>query len=121
MASINLSIKYRPVKIGFLVRDGSIEDLVKSAGINTLLWGGIYNPIIPVSKDIKFAEQLINLFSVDVLFPVFHTNEVDELMKKYSLLRDPGYYARNIFYEDYRTKKNVLGYLSSLNTIRYYW
>lgn len=81
MASINLSIKYRPVKIGFSVRDGSIEDLVKSASINTLLWGGIYNPIIPVSEDIKFAEQLINFFSVDVLFPVFHTNEIDELMK----------------------------------------
>lgn len=121
MASISLSVKYRPVKIGFLVRDGSIEDLVKSAGINTLLWGGIYNPIIPVSKDIKFAEQLINLFSVDVLFPVSHTNEIDELMKKYPLLRDPGHYAQNIFYEDYYTKKNILGYLSSLNTIRYYW
>lgn len=121
MASVNLSIKYRPVKIGFLVRDGSIEDLVKAAGISTLLWGGIYNPIIPVKEDKKFTEQLINLFSVDVLFAVNHTKEIDELLSKYPLLKDPGHYAQNIFYEDWHTKKNILGYLSSLNIVNYYW
>lgn len=121
MASINLSIKYRPVKIGFLVRDGSIEDLVKAAGINTLLWGGIYNPIIPVSTDSKFAEQLMNLFSVDVLFPVSHTKEIDDLTQKYPFLKDPGHYAENIFYEDWHTKKNIIGYLDSLNIVNYYW
>ncbi len=121
MASINLSIKYRPVRTGFLVRDGSIDDLVKAAGINTLLWGGIYNPIIPVSTDSKFAERLMNLFSVDVLFPVSHTKEIDDLIKKYPFLRDPEYYAENIFYEDWHTKKNVIGYLDSLNIVNYYW
>ncbi|WP_448590307.1 hypothetical protein, partial [Thermodesulfobium sp.] len=119
MASINLSIKYRPVRIGFLVRDGSIDDLVKAAGINTLLWGGIYNPIIPVSTNSKFAEQLMNLFSVDILFPISHTKEIDDLIKKYSFLRVPDYYARyteNIFYEDedWHTKKNIVRYLDSL-------
>ncbi|NMB80611.1 MAG: hypothetical protein GYA14_02200 [Ignavibacteria bacterium] len=121
MASVNLSIKYRPVKIGFLVRDGSIEDLVKSVGINTLLWGGIYNPIIPVSTDSKFAEQLMNLFSVDVLFPVSHTKEIYDLTQKYPFLKDPGHYAENIFYEDWHTKKNIIGYLDSVNIVNYYW
>jgi len=121
MASINLSIKYRPARIGFLVRDGSIEDLVKSTEINTLLWGGIYNPIIPVFQDLKFAEQLMNLFGVDVLFPVSHTKEIDEFVKKYPFLSDPEHYAQNIFYEEDHTKKNILGYLSSLNIVNYYW
>jgi len=121
MASINLSIKYRPVRIGFLVRDGSTDDLVKAAGINTLLWGGIYNPIIPVSTNSKFAEQLINLFSVDVLFPTSHTKEIDDLIKKYPFLRTPAHYAENIFYEDWHTKKNIVGYLDSLNIVNYFW
>jgi hypothetical protein len=121
MASVNLSIKYRPVRIGFLVRDGSIDDLVKAAGINTLLWSGIYNPLIPVATENKFAEQLMNLFSVDVLFPVNHTKEIDDLIKKYPFLSDPGHYAQNIFYEDYHSKKNILGYLSSMNIVNYYW
>ena len=86
MASVNLTIKYRPIRIGFLVRDGSIEDLVKAAGINTLLWGGIYNPFIPVGTENEFAEQLMNLFSIDVLFPVNHTKEIDELIhSKYEI------------------------------------
>lgn len=120
MASVNLTIKYRPIRIGFLVRDGSIEDLVKAAGINTLLWGGIYNPLIPVGTENEFAEQLMNLFSIDVLFPVNHTKEIDELIKKYPFLRIPEHYAQNIFYEDYYTKKNILGYLSSMNIVDYW-
>jgi len=51
MSTINLSVKYRPIKIGFLVEYGDIDALVRTAGMNNLLWGGIYNPIIPVSKD----------------------------------------------------------------------
>jgi hypothetical protein len=121
MASTNLSIKYRPVKIGFLVRDGSVEDLVKASGINTLLWGGIYNPIIPVSADKEFAEQLMDLFSVDVLFPVSQTKEIDNLIKEYPFLKAPMHYNQNIFYEDYRSKKNNIGYLDSLNIVNYYW
>lgn len=121
MASINLSIKYRPVRIGFLVQDGSIDDLLKAAGINTLLWGGIYNPIIPVSTNSKFAEQLMNPFSVDVFFPTSHTKEIDDLIKKYRFLRAPAHYAENIFYEDWHTKKNIVGYLDSLNIVNYYW
>jgi hypothetical protein len=122
MATTSLSIKYRPVKIGFLVRDGNVEDLVKASGINTLLWGGIYNPIIPISATNKdFSKQLLNLFSVDVLFAVSHTTEIDEVIKDNPFLRDPGHYAENIFYEDWQTKKNILGYLDSINIVDYYW
>jgi hypothetical protein len=122
MATTSLSIKYRPIKIGFLVRDGSVEDLVKAAGINTLLWGGIHNPVIPISATNKdFSNQLLNLFSVDVLFAVSHTPEIDEIIKNNPFLRDPGHYAENIFYEDWHTKKNILGYLDSINIVDYYW
>lgn len=122
MATTTLSVKYRPLKIGFLVRDGSVEDLVDAAGINTLLWGGIHNPIIPISSTNKdYCSQLIKLFSVDVLFAVSHTAEIDEIIKNNPFLRDPGRYAENIFYEDWHTKKNILGYLDSINIVDYYW
>lgn len=39
MATTTLSLKYRPIKIGFLVRDGSIEDLVRVAGIYSKING----------------------------------------------------------------------------------
>ena len=122
MATTTLSVKYRPLKIGFLVRDGSTEDLVKAAGINTLLWGGIHNPLIPISATNKeYSNQLLNLFSADVLYAVSHTKEIDEVIKNSQYLKTPGHYAENIFYEDWHTKKSVLGYLDSMNIVDYYW
>ncbi len=89
MATNSLSIKYRPIKIGFLIRDGSIDDLVKAAEINTLLWGGIRNPIVPVTESNKdFSNQLLNLFSVDVLFAVARTEEIDKIISDNPFLRD---------------------------------
>jgi len=121
MASVNLLIKYRPVKIGFLVRDSSVEDLVKAAGINTLFWGGIYNPLIPVSINSKFAEQLIDLFFCRCIFPDNPYKKINDLINKYPFLRVPEYYVENIFYEERNTKKNIIGYLDFLNIINYYW
>ncbi len=122
MAFSRASIKYKPLRVGFLVRDGNLEDLKKAAGINCLLWGGIYNPILPiVSGDNAFAEQLMNLFSVDLLYAVAQTPEVEAFKAKYPFLRDPRHYAENIFYEDWNTKKQVLGLLDSKNIVDLFW
>lgn len=122
MPTVNISIRYRPVRIGFLVRDGRLEDLVTAAGINTLLWGGIYNPIIPVSATgSSFAEQLIKLFSVDVLYAVSNTQEIESVIQSYPLLKDPSHYAENILYQDWHSKRQILGYLDSINIVDYHW
>jgi hypothetical protein len=122
MSTISLSIKYRPVRIGFLIPEGSIDNLVKAAELNCLLWGGIYNPIIPVSsKTEEFANKLINLFSVDVLYPITHTYEIDKVLESNKYLKAPTYYSQEIFYEDSDTKKNVPGYLDAGNIFNFYW
>ena len=114
MSTINLSVKYRPVKIGFLVEYGDIDALVRIAGMNNLLWGGIYNPIIPVSKDTTFAERLIKLFSVDVLCPICRTIPIDTLIKKSKFLKSPDFYGKSIFLDD---SESLLAYLDSYNVI----
>jgi len=114
MSTINLSVKYRPVKIGFLVEYGDIDALVRTAGINNLLWGGIYNTIIPVSKDTTFAEKLIKLFSVDVLCPICHTDAIDNLIKKYKFLKLPDFYGKSIFLDN---NESLIAYLDSYNAI----
>src|ERR1700732_3723151 len=38
----------RPVRIGYLVNPADIESLRKVLQLNACLWGGIYNPIIPM-------------------------------------------------------------------------
>jgi len=51
MPTTSVAISYRPVKIGFLIEEGSFKQFIGCCKINTLLWGGIYNPIIPVGKN----------------------------------------------------------------------
>jgi len=122
MSFSRLSVKYKPLRIGFLVRDGSIEDLVKAAGINSLLWGGIFNPIIPIKNGNNiFAHQLIKLFAVDVLYSVTNTQEITDFKSKYPFLRDRGHYAEDIFHEDWRTKKKIPGFLDSRNIVDLLW
>lgn len=116
------SIRYRPLRIGFLVRPGSLADVKKAAGINCLLWGGIYNPIIPVAEgDSSFAEQLIDLFGVDVLHAVSSSPAIDALVAKYPFLRDASHMAADIFYEDWYSKKQVLAVLDVRNVVELLW
>lgn len=43
-----VKVKLRPIKLAFLVNPEDKESLLNAIEINTFLWGGIYNPIIPV-------------------------------------------------------------------------
>ena len=48
MIDLNATIRLRPIRIGFLVRPndlGSVQEIMRYC---TTVWGGIYNPIIPV-------------------------------------------------------------------------
>ena len=57
MGSVEIRVTYRPIRIGFLVRDGQVEDVVAASKLAVLFWGGIYNPIIPVSQDASVADH----------------------------------------------------------------
>lgn len=50
MPSINATIRLRPVRFAFLVSPTDKSSLAKIFQINTCLWGGKFNPIIPVIK-----------------------------------------------------------------------
>lgn len=50
MNEIKLNIKLRPIRFVFLVKPNDNENILKIFQINTLLWGGKFNPIIPFFK-----------------------------------------------------------------------
>ena len=52
MSHGTISVKLRPIKLAFLVSPNDKDSLLKAIEINTFLWGGIYNPIIPTYKRI---------------------------------------------------------------------
>ncbi|MGE0175376.1 MAG: hypothetical protein AB7T49_21510 [Oligoflexales bacterium] len=81
MTEISATIRLRPTRIGFLVRPTDMASILKIMRICTCLWGGIYNPIIPVFKrppeawrpephervkGLAVAKGYINFFEPDV-------------------------------------------------------
>jgi len=52
MAYGSINIKLRPVKLAFLIEPNNKTSLLKAIEINTFLWGGMFNPIIPAFKRI---------------------------------------------------------------------
>ena len=47
MGSININIRLRPIRFVFLVRPDDKKRTLDIFRINTCLWGGKYNPVIP--------------------------------------------------------------------------
>ena len=50
MNNIRVDIRLRPIRFGFLVRPGDEAKISEIFRINTCLWGGMFNPIIPYFK-----------------------------------------------------------------------
>jgi hypothetical protein len=55
MTTLSASLTLRPTRIGFLVKPDDMESLRRIFQICTCLWGGVYNPIIPVSASLPDA------------------------------------------------------------------
>lgn len=122
MANVSLVVGYRPLRIGFCVRAGSIQDVVKAVEINTILWGGLYNPIIPVGSDNDWNKQLIKLFGVDLLYPVEEVPELISFIDQFEYLSWPIFPGREIF-NLYPTtpRREELAILDISNVIDYHW
>ena len=50
MNNIHIDIRLRPIRFGFLVRPNDKANVLEIFRINTCLWGGVFNPIIPFFK-----------------------------------------------------------------------
>ena len=72
----------RPVRVGLLVEEGSVEDFSRAVELASIAWGGLASPIIPVSSEspaaaLRYAEEL----DVDVLAAVTSKPTLKELAK----------------------------------------
>src|SRR5262245_11037162 len=86
-------LDYRPVRIGWVIPDNDITRLAKAAGWSSCLWGGQFNPVIPIN-DLALADQLIKIFAVDVLIPIDVTDKARTFINSfhhltYDRLRGP--------------------------------
>jgi hypothetical protein len=63
----SVNVKLRPIKIAFLVDPTKKKAILETIKVNSFLWGGTYNPIIPVLKRVpalwKKNDRFINFRS----------------------------------------------------------
>lgn len=121
MPAINLSVQYRPVRIGLLIRNGNLADVEKAAALNSMLWGGFANPLIPVGGEPRLTKYLIDTFAVDVLIPAEAVPELAKVVEEHKYLQPPRHWGNPLFEEDWRSKKKLIKYLDVINTIDACW
>src|SRR4051812_45873983 len=52
MSHISVDIRLRPIRFAFLVRPDNGKGLQQVFEVSTCLWGGKYNPIVPVFRQV---------------------------------------------------------------------
>jgi hypothetical protein len=66
METITVNQTVRPTRFALIVRADAVETVRQAVSLNTVLWGGIYNPIVPVDP-VDEAIGLLNEFDPDRL------------------------------------------------------
>ena len=66
MESIHIRQRLRPSRYAFVVKEGDLAASLQAASVNAALWGGIYNPIIPLTPADR-RDGLLKAFDPDRL------------------------------------------------------
>lgn len=92
MSSLAVRLRCRPVRIGWCVQRGDFDAFRQAARRSFSLWGGRYNPIIPIDNK-EEARRLIDLFRVDCLYQATNTNTVKDFINNQDHLPWPDYHG----------------------------
>jgi hypothetical protein len=66
MEAIHVRQRLRPIRYAFILNDGDLDALLTAVCLNTVLWGGIYNPIVPLTPA-DTREDLLAGFDPDAI------------------------------------------------------
>jgi len=95
METTRVDIVYRPLRIGFVVLSGDLPSFRKAVRFCTALWGGRFNPIIPVDR--PEAAQLVEVFRPDFLVPLGDDPAIATFVGRYPHLPNP-LFGDDLFY-----------------------
>jgi hypothetical protein len=93
LGSLSINLRYRPVRIGWCVQRGDLAAFRHSARRSFSLWGGRFNPIIPIDDPTE-ARALIDLFRVDCLHAATKSEAATAFIESQAHLPWPDYQGR---------------------------
>lgn len=88
MQTQSIELRFKPIRIGWCVKQGDMAGLKAALELSHTLWGGKYNPVIPVGNT-QLQARLVRRFHVDILYPISESDEVNEFVKLYPYLETP--------------------------------
>ena len=98
MSTLSLRVKYRPIRIGWCLESGNREQFRRALRFTHSFAGGRFNPLIPVDAP-ELAENLLDRFRVDVLFPLEESEKISGFIKGHDYLRWPEFQKAQLFHE----------------------
>ena len=96
MESITIYQRVRPLRYAFTVKAGDTESALRAVSINSVLWGGIYNPIILI--DDKGLTETVDLFDPDYLVNLSEISLADFKFSRF----EGGIISKNEVFSDSR-------------------
>ncbi|TFE67174.1 hypothetical protein A7Q09_01575 [Methylacidiphilum sp. Yel] len=82
METIHVRQRLRPSRYAFIVGQEDLNGALQAVSLNTILWGGIYNPILPLRPE-EERDGLLKAFDPDFLVNLTGTDLPPELADQY--------------------------------------
>jgi hypothetical protein len=98
MNSVSVRLRYRPVRLGWCVRDQNLDDLRRAIRYSHAFIGGIFNPIIPVNR--SDSKEFVARMRVDALINVSEDDASKDFVKGFDYLPWP-FYEKGLFLENF--------------------
>lgn len=95
MSTVSVRLRYRPFRIGWCVDSDDFESLTKAMKLSFTMWGGSFNPIIPVDRA-RLASALVREYRVDALYAVRDTATVRSFIEAHKDIPWP-FHDRRLF------------------------
>ena len=112
MQLIPIRARIRPLRVGWLVRYGSFEDLQMAVALSTRVWGGEFNPIIPVGTGGRLLGPKVDRFGVDFLHPTSPDEALIKVARDYS--QRSGLASRSLLQERFAWSQFTIADVSHL-------
>ena len=93
--TVRVNLCYRPLRIGWAIRSNDLEGFRRAVRYSHVLWGGRFNPILIVDN-LEEARQQVELFRLDVVWPLGDSQEVREFVESFPHLK-PSFHGDSIF------------------------
>src|SRR5712692_6883299 len=118
MNTLSIRVRYRPIRLGFCVQKGNMDELRRALQLSHAFWGGRFNPVIPVGaseEDRRLAKSLVEAFQVDALYPSSAAEPLETFVKEFPYLTWPGF-GHELFMDGMRGK--TAGFLDIYHPVR---